>query len=251
MGVMFEQAILTERKRPWTMAVSVTLQSAFVASVVLVSILTVERMPDFELPAPLPPFSRAPKPVEIVAAEIIRTANSVQQMASGFFEPVRIPQTVAMITDPAPNVGAGSSEGLVGTGLPEGMYQSGPQMFTERNLPAAPAKPQPAAAKTEVTPPAKPVTIGGKVLEAKIIKRVIPEYPPLARQMRVSGTVKLMGIISTEGTVRDLKVVEGHPLLVRAALDAVRQWLYTPTLLNGQPVEVIAPIDVHFTLAAR
>jgi periplasmic protein TonB len=71
----------------------------------------------------------------------------------------------------------------------------------------------------------------------------------LARNMRVSGTVKLHAIVARDGTVRELKVISGHPLLVQAAVEAVRQWLYQPTLLNGEPVEVNAPVDVHFTLA--
>ena len=73
-------------------------------------------------------------------------------------------------------------------------------------------------------------------------------YPPLAKAMRVSGTVKLVGIIGRDGTVQDLRVVEGHPLLVKAAVEAVKQWRYRPTLLNGEPVEVTAPIDVRFVL---
>ena len=92
------------------------------------------------------------------------------------------------------------------------------------------------------------VKLGGNVLEAKLVRRILPEYPRLARDMRISGTVKLVGIVSRDGTVRELKVLEGHPLLVKSAVAAVMQWLYTPTLLNGGPVDVIAPIDVHFTL---
>jgi protein TonB len=86
-------------------------------------------------------------------------------------------------------------------------------------------------------------------MEAKIVKRVIPTYPPLAKQARISGTVRLEGVISREGRIVNLQVLYGHPLLTQAALQAVGQWLYQPTLLNGEPVEVIAPIDVHFTLS--
>jgi protein TonB len=77
---------------------------------------------------------------------------------------------------------------------------------------------------------------------------VIPVYPPLARNARISGVVQLLGSTGTDGRVPQLRVMKGHPLLVPAALDAVRQWIYYPTLLNGDPVEVVAPIDVHFTL---
>ena len=81
-----------------------------------------------------------------------------------------------------------------------------------------------------------------------LLKKVVPIYPSLARQARVSGTVQLIGVIAKDGTIQQLQVVGGHPLLVKAAVDAVRQWIYRPTLLNGQAVEVIAPIDVIFTL---
>ena len=90
--------------------------------------------------------------------------------------------------------------------------------------------------------------MGGKVQEAKLIHRVMPTYPPLARQARISGVVKLQGIIGKDGRIRELQLLSGHPLLAQAALDAVRQWVYSPTFLNNEPVEVIAPIDVNFTL---
>ena len=73
-------------------------------------------------------------------------------------------------------------------------------------------------------------------------------YPPLARQTRISGTVRLHAIIGKNGSVQQLEVISGHPLLVQAALDAVRQWRYRPTLLNGEPVEVDTTIDVIFSL---
>jgi protein TonB len=83
---------------------------------------------------------------------------------------------------------------------------------------------------------------------AKLIRKVIPEYPALARTARISGVVHLMGTIGKDGTIRNLQLVDGHPMLARAALQAVEQWVYEPTLLNGEPVEVIAPIEVSFTL---
>ena len=83
---------------------------------------------------------------------------------------------------------------------------------------------------------------------ARLVNQARPQYPPLARQARVQGTVKLEAVISKDGTIEELKVVSGHPLLVQAALDAVRQWRYQPTELNGVAVEVITTIDVNFTL---
>jgi protein TonB len=109
--------------------------------------------------------------------------------------------------------------------------------------------PSAATAKPEIVkPPETPVRVGGDVQSAKLIKQVVPAYPQTARQIRVSGTVHLLGIIAKDGTIQRLQVLSGHPLLRQAALDAVSQWIYRPTILNGQPVEVEAPIDVIFTL---
>ncbi len=83
---------------------------------------------------------------------------------------------------------------------------------------------------------------------ARIINRIQPVYPPLARQTRISGTVRLHAIIGKDGTIQSLEVMSGHPLLQQAALDAVRQWRYQPTLLNGDPVDVDTTIDVIFSL---
>ena len=82
-----------------------------------------------------------------------------------------------------------------------------------------------------------------------MVNRVQPMYPPLARQTRISGTVRLHAIIGKDGTVQQLTVESGHPLLVQSALDAVKQWRYQPTLLNGEPVDVDTEIDVIFSLA--
>jgi TonB family protein len=87
-----------------------------------------------------------------------------------------------------------------------------------------------------------------KVTPAKLIKRVNPAYPSLARQTRISGTVRFHVTISAEGNVQELEVLSGHPLLVQSAMDAVRQWKYEPTLLNDKPVEVDTTIDVIFSL---
>jgi protein TonB len=91
--------------------------------------------------------------------------------------------------------------------------------------------------------------VGGEVLGAKILSRVNPVYPPLAKQARIQGLVKLEGVIAKDGTIEQLRLLSGHPLLAPAALAAVKQWRYRPTLLNGEPVEVVAPIEVHFILS--
>ncbi len=98
--------------------------------------------------------------------------------------------------------------------------------------------------------PAKPasITVGGSVQAARLIKRVPPEYPEKARKLMVEGVVKLHAIIAQDGTVRELRVMDGQPLLNQAALEAVKQWRYQPTMLLGKPVEVDTEIDVVFQL---
>jgi protein TonB len=87
------------------------------------------------------------------------------------------------------------------------------------------------------------------MMEGNLIRRVQPEYPALAKQSRIQGTVMLRAVIDREGMIQDLQVMSGHPLLVQAAINAVRQWRYRPFYLNDQPVEVETQVTVNFTLS--
>ena len=109
-------------------------------------------------------------------------------------------------------------------------------------LGAAPPPPPP--------PPKKkaPVRVGGSIQSSKLIRRVEPIYPDLAKRARVQGVVLLQVTVDETGNVSDLKIIRGHPLLNQAAVDAVKQWKYSPTLLNGEPVPVIATVTVNFLL---
>src|SRR5207244_5145542 len=93
------------------------------------------------------------------------------------------------------------------------------------------------------------IRVGGTVQAAQVLNAPKPVYPPLAKQARIQGAVRLNVIIGKDGTVQDVAVESGHPLLVPAAIDAVRQWAYRPTALNGQPVEVDTVVDVNCTLS--
>ena len=97
-------------------------------------------------------------------------------------------------------------------------------------------------------PPAVPIRVGGDIARPEKIRDVPPVYPQLAQSAKVSGMVIIEAIITKEGTVRDAKVLRSVSLLDRAALEAVRQWRYTPTTLNGVPVEVIMTVTVIFTI---
>jgi TonB family protein len=106
------------------------------------------------------------------------------------------------------------------------------------------------AVSVEKTAPPVPgvVNVGGRVQANKLISNPQPVYPDLARQARISGVVSLQAVIAPDGHMQQLTVISGHPLLRQAALDAVKQWVYQPTLLNGQPVSVATTVDVIFTL---
>lgn len=93
------------------------------------------------------------------------------------------------------------------------------------------------------------IRVGGNVQSAKLLYKVTPRYPPLAKQARVQGTVRFAALLGKDGRVQGLFAESGHPLLVDAAMQAVREWTYQTTLLNGNPVEVLTAIDVNFTLA--
>jgi protein TonB len=98
------------------------------------------------------------------------------------------------------------------------------------------------------TPSPKQIKIGGNLAGANLIKRVPPVYPPMALSNGIEGTVRFLATIGKDGTVQDLQVVRGKPVLVPAARDAVKKWVYRPTLLNGEPVEATIQIDVNFSL---
>ena len=90
--------------------------------------------------------------------------------------------------------------------------------------------------------------IASHSMEAYLVRRVQPEYPPLAKAARIQGAVLVGAFIARDGSIENLKVLSGHPMLVRAALDAIRQWRYRPYFLNGEPVEVETQITVNFVL---
>ncbi|MGW8181722.1 MAG: energy transducer TonB, partial [bacterium] len=99
-------------------------------------------------------------------------------------------------------------------------------------------------------PPKKkqPIRVGGNVQSSKLIRRVEPQYPELAKRARVAGIVLLQVTVDETGSVAEVNIIRGHPLLNQAAVDAVKQWKYSPTLLNDEPVPVIATVTVNFVL---
>jgi protein TonB len=166
--------------------------------------------------------------------------------AGKLMAPKEIPKNIAMIKEdemPPPSAGVVGVTGGVPGGAPGGVLGG----IIGAVPAAAPPPPPPPPAAKPVTP--QRIRVGGNVQAANLVRKVTPVYPALAKQARIQGTVRFTAIIGKDGTIQNLQLVQGHPLLVAAAQDAVRQWVYKPTLLNGEPVEVVTQIDVNFTLS--
>ena len=242
---MFEELVVsspTEKKtnKPWTVVISMTVQVLFLAILILIPLIYTEALPktlmSSILLAPPPPPPPPPPPA---AVQGIRKPVQHLMDAGKLVTPKAIPKDIKIIKEEAepPDMG-----GMAG-GVPGGVAGGSAGGVLGGVIGGAGAAPPP----PKVSP--KRVTVGGNVQAARLVNKVTPLYPPLARQTRISGTVRLHAIIGKNGGVEQLQVVSGHPLLVQSALDAVRQWRYQPTLLNGDPVEVDTEIDVVFSLA--
>ena len=245
---MFEQAILdsaARSRRPVTFMISAAGQTAALALIVAATIAQVPGLPPrLMFTAPVP-FSPAPKPQ--VAQEAVARTSSVVRRPFVAPRPTHLriadPAVLAdavILSTPSP---AGVEGGLPGHG--------GPPCVVCQTVAELPARPAPApvpTVKPQPNAPSAPVHVSSGVQAAKLIHQVKPLYPPLAKQARIQGVVRLEAIISRNGLIQDLRVASGHPLLAPAAVEAVRQWRYQATLLNNEPVEVITQIEVHFTL---
>jgi periplasmic protein TonB len=197
-------------------------------------------------PPKLPVILRFSRPVMLLKPERIKmpaTANSSRptlQTSHAFVAPVRIPTHVAEINDiaaaDAPTVGFSAAPG--------GSDVAGAQDTTGT---VAPPEPPKALVHRDPQPQA-PLHVSSGVQEAKLVKKIVPVYPRLALQTRQFGKVRLTTTIGKDGHVKNIQVISGPAFLVPAAIEAVKQWVYQPTLLNGQPVEVIAPVDINFIL---
>jgi len=241
---MFEEMVVSSPKgkktnKPWTVVLSGVVQAAFLAVLILIPLIYTEALPKASLAtlliAPPPPPPPPPPP----AAQIVKVKPQVHLMDAGkLVAPKAIPKEVKIIKEEAEQPDMMGAAGGVPGGVPGGQM-GGVIGGGIGGVGGAPPPPKPTQTR---------IRQGGAVQNAMLINRVQPQYPPLARQTRISGTVRLHAIISKDGSVQQLEVLSGHPLLVQAALDAVRQWKYRPTLLNGEPVEVDTTIDVIFSL---
>jgi protein TonB len=216
--------------KPWAVTMSFLVQLVIVGVMILIPLIYTEALPKGMLntflvaPAPPPPPPPPAAPVKIVRPRIVQPQTMVA--------PTVIPKQVAMLHDEAPDVGAGSNgfgvAGGTGDALGGGILNTAPP-------------PPPKATPSRIK-------VGGNVQSASLIRQVQPVYPPIAKTAHVSGTVILHAIIAKDGSIQELQYVSGPALLMKAAMDAVHEWRYKPTMLNGEPVEVDTTVQVVFTL---
>jgi protein TonB len=242
---MFEDSLIESggrfrsKRQGATTLLSFFLQAILLGILILIPLIYTEALPKQQLmtflvapppPPPPPPPAAAPVKVIKVASEI---ANG--QLRT----PTKIPEKVQMLREeeaPPPTSSIGGVVGGVPGGVPGGQMGGvigGIISSTPMAVPKAPQR----------------VRVSQGVSQGLLIHQVKPLYPALARQARIQGSVVLQAIIAKDGTIQNLRLVNGHPMLAPAAIDAVRQWRYKPYYLNGEPVEVETVVTVNFTLS--
>ncbi len=242
---MFEQTFLERdgsARRPWPVAFSFAAQAAFTGVIVLVPLLNTAKIAWQPTPVILyaPPLPAPPVVVQRSAPlRAVATQSLRQVFRAVFTAPRHIPVSISTLPDPMPAPDLPWS-GTAGTA---NAIQFGPPAIGAESKNAAQS-----VSSARSAPKPSAIRVGTGVQSAKLLAQPKPAYPPLAKAARISGVVRLQALIGRDGTIRNLQLIGGPPLLVAAALDAVRRWTYQPTLLNGEPVEVFTEIEVHFTL---
>lgn len=225
-------------QRGWTTLTSFALQALAVAGVLMLPLLYTEGLPKLHLVSESAPIGPPPGPPPPRHAQ--STERSIQSnMFHGLVvAPRTIPGEISRVVDDGPLQDSTPCAVCVpgGTGTFSTTSPVIDSLGTGTNIVPPPP------------PPSRPPRIS-TIMEGNLIYRVQPLYPPLARAARIQGAVVLRAIISRNGTIENLQTISGHPMLVGAAREAVRQWRYRPYILNGDPVEVETQVTVNFSLS--
>jgi periplasmic protein TonB len=241
---LLETSWAERERRSWMTLTSFGLQAVIVGLLLLIPLLTTVGLPSGR--ALRPPISLGGSPPPLRHVERPHTTTIVRSNIADnvLMAPHSIPRTVRIMneTEPPPQVSYNTDPGVDGGtgGSKDGVWRALNDSLNR-------------AVPTPVAPP--PTTTRefrtSSILQGSLIRRVEPTYPPLARQARIQGTVVLAAVISKAGTIEDLKLLSGHPMLVSAAIDAVKQWRYRPYILNGDVIEVDTQITVNFVLGGQ
>lgn len=241
---MFEDSLIEsggrlKTKRGLYTSLSLIVQVGLLGVMVLIPLLFTEALPKTQLmtflvaPPPPPP----PPPPAVAQVHVVRQLET-DIVNNQLKTPTRIPEKVQMIREdeaPPPSLASGGVIGGIGGagGAVGGVI--GSVLSSTAAIPKA------------VVP--QRVRVSQGVTQGLLIRKVQPVYPPLARQARIQGNVLLQAEISVDGTIENLHLISGHPMLAPAAIEAVKQWRYKPYILNGEPVPVETQITVIFSLA--
>jgi protein TonB len=230
-----ERGVRRNKRR--AVLLSIVLQILIVLGLVLIPLFSKgENIANRAVSVPTVPYSPG-KPHHLGETHSRPRMRSLKPWS--IFAPPSISRTISLHDDHRDSVDdQNNSDGVDIPGVPEG-----------KPIPGAPV----INSRSETPPPPPPgrerLRVSGAVIAARLVRRVEPQYPPLAVQIRREGRVELHALISTDGSIESLEVVTGDPMFIQSALSAVRQWRYQPTLLNGVPVEVDTNIVVIYTLA--
>jgi len=242
---MFEDSLIEsgnrlKTKRLGTTVISFLLQVGLIGILILIPLIYTDALPKTQLmtflvaPPPPPP----PPPPAAAAVKVVKIQSEI--ISGQLRTPTRIPTKIQMIKEEEapPDLGGSGVPGGVPGGIPGGASGGvigGILSSTHVDVP-------------KVATPAR-VRVSTGVATGLLIKKVTPNYPQLAKQARIQGQVVLQAEISKDGTIQNLQLISGHPMLAPAAIEAVRQWRYKPYLLNGEPVAVETQVVVNFSLS--
>jgi protein TonB len=245
---MFEDSLMEsggrlKTKRGATTILAFILEVLFLIVLVLLPLIFTEALPTKQLMTMLtaPPPPPPPPPPPAAAPVVVKKIQS--ELDNGQLRtPTAIPKKIQMIKEdePPPSAGPAGVVGGVPGGVPGGTMGGvlGSVMSGINTAVPKAATPQ-------------RVRVSQGVSQGLLVHKVQPEYPPIARQARIQGVVVLQALIGKDGSIQNLHVVSGHPMLTNAALAAVKEWKYKPYFLNGEPVEVETTINVNFTLSGE
>jgi periplasmic protein TonB len=239
---MLETSWAQHTRRSWTTLTSFGLQVVIVGLLLLIPLLRTVGSPTVMRTVSTPISMGRAEPPSTTPPRTGRSSPMPSSPTTArFVAPGHVPNTISMTADNTASEPLGERcSGVCDTiGLPPGAGGPGIPFSVGGTRPVLPS----------LTPPAPThVFRTSNMLEGSLIRRVQPIYPPLAKTARVQGPVILFAVISRTGTIENLRVMSGHPMLVQAAIDAVKQWQYRPYILNQEPIEVETQITVNFIL---
>ena len=238
---IFYQVESGVQRNPFAAAGSMTFQAIVLATLIIAPLYFTQTLPQREVL--LTKLYLQPPPAAGSSATTVHAPLSVTPRLISTPSPVPKTQRVTAPVSPAV-----TPVGIVG-GVPGGLVGGAP-IGIPGEVVLGSAHTMPVPAKMPESAPVKRIRVASRVVEANLIHDVAPQYPPEAGRARIEGAVVLLATIGTDGSVKDVRIESGLPILAQAAIDAVRQWRYKPYLIDGEPVEVDSRITINFTLSA-